>query len=176
MPRKPIMLETPRLFLREMTLEDVDPLFEVFGDPVAMRYFPAPYTREQLEASIARNQERYRTLGFGLWTAIAKDTHAVVGDCGPTIQTVEGRDELEIGYHFLPAYQGRGYATEAAAACLAWGFEHTGYERIISMMVVSHGASRRVAEKIHTRYLGEFERVSLPHCYYGTTRAEYSAR
>ncbi|MNY79511.1 hypothetical protein D3C86_2201720 [compost metagenome] len=44
------------------------------------------------------------------------------------------------------------------------------------MMVVDHGASRRVAEKVHARYLGEFERVGLPHCYYGTTRAEHVAR
>lgn len=175
MPRMPV-IETPRLLLREMTLEDADALFKVFGDPTAMRFYPAPYPLEEVEALIARNQERYRTHGFGLWTVLARDTREIAGDCGLTIQTIEGREELEIGYHFLPQHQGKGYATEAATACLAWGFERTGYERIVSMMVVTHVASRRVAEKVHDAYVGEFERVGLPHCYYETRRAAFLRR
>lgn len=175
MPHRPV-IETPRLLLRQMSLEDAEVLYGIFGNPEAMRYFPAPYTREELEGLIARNQERYRQLGFGLWTVLDRETREVLGDCGLTLQAIEGVDDLEIGYHFLPAHQGRGYATEAARACLDWGFARTGYDRIVSMMVVDNTPSRRVAEKVHERYLGEFERVGLPHCYYGTTRAEHEAR
>lgn len=165
------ILETDRLLLRELTARDVDALLEVLGDPVAMRFYPAPYTREGVEGWVQRSRERYASLGFGLWAVVLKATGEVIGDCGLTLQTVLGREELEIGYHLQPRHQGQGYATEAARACLAWGFAQTDYPRIISLMTVSNLPSQRVAERVHARYLGPCgDRAGLPHVHYGTDR------
>ena len=171
-----IILETDRLILRELSNADVEPLLTVLGDPVAMRYYPAPYTREGVEGWVQRSLERYRKLGFGLWAVVLKESGEVIGDCGLTLQAVLGQDELEIGYHIQRTHQGQGIATEAARACLAWGFTHTRYDRIISLMNVENVPSRRVAEKVHARFLGECgERAGLPHVYYGTAREEFRA-
>lgn len=170
------VLETDRLILREMTEADVESLLKMLGDPVAMRYYPAPYTREGVEGWIQRSQERYRALGLGLWTVVLKDSGEVVGDCGLTLQIVLGREELEIGYHIQREHQGKGLATEAARACLDWGFRNTSYDRMISLMNVENLPSRRVAEKVHARFLGECgERAGLPHVYYGTERSEFES-
>jgi RimJ/RimL family protein N-acetyltransferase len=173
-PESKIILETDRLMIREMTEADVEPLLKVLGDPVAMRYYPAPYTREGVEGWVQRSQERYRTLGFGLWAVVLKDTGEMIGDCGLTLQTVLGHEELEIGYHIQREHQGKGFATEAARACLEWVFRNTSYGRIISLMNVENLPSRRVANKVHARFLGECgERAGLPHVYYGTERREF---
>ncbi len=169
-----VILKTDRLILREMTDADVEPLLKVLGDPAAMRYYPAPYTREGVEGWVRRSQERYRDQGFGLWTVVLNETGEVVGDCGLTLQIVLGQEELEIGYHIQPEHQGVGIATEAARGCLEWGFRNTRLNRIISMMNVENLPSRRVAEKVHVRFLGECgERAGLPHVYYGTERREF---
>ena len=171
-----VILETPRLLLREMTEADVDPLMAVLADPVAMRHYPAPYDRAGVEAWVRRSRERYRRDGFGLWTIVLKAGGEVVGDCGPTVQTLAGAPVIEIGWHVVPAHQGCGYAGEAGRACLGWAFAHTDADRVISFMGTSNTPSRRVAEKVHARFLGPIEpRAGLPHVAYGTTRADFEA-
>lgn len=178
MPNPPaapeVILETSRLTLREMTEADVAPLMAVLSDPVAMRHYPAPYDRAGVEAWVRRSRERYRRDGFGLWTIVLRATGEVVGDCGPTVQTLAGAPVIEIGWHVVPAHQGCGYASEAGRACLAWAFAHTDADRVISFMGTTNTPSRRVAEKVHARFLGPIEpRAGLPHVAYGTTRAEW---
>jgi len=163
------------LILREMTPADVDPLLAVLGDPHAMRYFPAPYTRQGVEGWVSRNQERYGKDGFGLWTVVLKETGEVIGDCGLTRQLLQGQEELEIGYHVVPTHHGKGYATEAARACLAWAFVNTACDRVISFMGLDNLPSQGVASRVHARFLGQCgERAGIPHCHYGTTRAEFA--
>ena len=171
------ILETERLILREMTPQDVGPLAEVLCDPEAMRYYPAPFTREKVGDWVSRSMDRCATLGFGLWAVVLKETGEVIGDCGLLVQQVLGREELEVGYHIVPRYQGRGFATEAARACVAWGFAHTSFDRVISLINVENAPSRSVAEKPHARFLGDCGlRADLPHCFYGTTRAEFDGQ
>lgn len=149
-----MILETERLILREMVPEDAEALFKVFGDPYAMRFYPEPYTLDGVKDLILRFQGSMRDNGFALWAVILKDTQQVIGDCGLTFQKVLGEYEYEIGYHFDPAHQGRGYATEAARACRDWAFENTFCKRVISYMTKENLASRRVAEKVHARFFG----------------------
>lgn len=180
MPKTPAapegILETPRLLLREMTEADVAPLMAVLSDPVAMRHYPAPYDRAGVEAWVHRSRARYERDGFGLWTMVLKASGEVVGDCGPTVQTLAGAPVIEIGWHVVPAHQGRGYASEAGRACLGWAFAHTDADRVISFMGTTNTPSRRVAKKVHARFLGPIEpRAGLPHVAYGTTRAEFEA-
>lgn len=142
-----VAIETPRLRLRQFTLEDADALERVLGDPIAMEWYPSPYSREGVESWINRNIEHYGREGHGLWAMVVKSTGEMIGDCGCVIQEIDGRKEIEIGYHVRRNLWGNGYATEAAAACMQYAFERLGAERVISIIRPENRNSRRVAEK-----------------------------
>jgi RimJ/RimL family protein N-acetyltransferase len=142
-----LILETERLQLRQLKPGDVDALELVLGDPVAMKFYPAPYTREGVTEWIERNIARYRSDGFGLWAMVLKSSGELIGDCGCVTQEVEGRKEIEIAYHVRRDLWGNGYATEAARACMDYAFRRLGARRVISMIRPENLNSRRVAEK-----------------------------
>ncbi len=140
-------LETERLRLREFTLGDADALLAVLGDPVAMQYYPAAFDLKGVEEWIERNRERYQREGYGLWAMLLRETNEVIGDCGCFLRDVDGRDDIEIGYHVRRDLWGNGYATEAAAACMQYAFTKLGVDRVISLIRPENVHSRRVAEK-----------------------------
>lgn len=141
------IIETERLRLREITMEDLDDLHAIWGDPEAMRLFPQTLDREGVRAWIERNLVRYKETGHGLLAAIRKADGQFLGDCGLVLQDVNGAVELEVGYHFLPRFWGHGYATEAARGCMDYARATLGRTRIISMIRPENLASRRVAER-----------------------------
>jgi RimJ/RimL family protein N-acetyltransferase len=102
------VLETERMALRRMKMADVDNLMGIFSDPEAMRYYPATKSREEAEAWVRWTLGSYRDHGFGQWVAILKDSGEFAGQCGLTVQEVEGKQEVEIGYLFLRRFWGRG--------------------------------------------------------------------
>src|SRR5215210_381488 len=136
------------MVLRQMEMGDVDDLMGIFSDPVAMRYYPGTKSRQDAEEWVRRVQECYRDHGFGLWVAVLEDSGAFAGQCGLTVQEVEGKNEVEIGYLLLRKFWGRGLATEAARAARDHGFHMPGRERLVSLIDPGNLASRRVAEKI----------------------------
>jgi ribosomal-protein-alanine N-acetyltransferase len=146
-----IVLETQRLQLREMTLADLDELHSILSDPVAMQFYPQPFDPDMTKAWIERSLRNYAAHGFGLWAVMHKEDGQLIGDCGLTLQQVDGVRELEIGYHILRSYWGRGLATEGAVACRDHAFDDLRRQRIISWMHPQNLASRRVAEKIGMR-------------------------
>ncbi len=161
-----LVLETDRLLLREFLPGDIDALAKVISDPVTMRFYPEPRDRAGVESWIERNRQRYRDDGHGLWAMVLKSSGEVVGDCGLTRQTVDGVDEIEIGYHVRRDLWGQGLAPEAAAACRDYGFERLGVERLISLIRPENLPSRRVAEKIGLSLWKEVRWRDLPHCVY----------
>ncbi|UKA50975.1 GNAT family N-acetyltransferase [Arthrobacter sp. FW305-123] len=143
---------TARLRFREMTLADLDNMSSMLGDPDVMTYYPAPKTREEAAAWIAWNQANYARDGFGLWIVETLDG-GFMGDCGLTWQSVNGRPELEVGYHVRRDFQGRGYATEAALACLEYARDVVGATQLVAIIHPDNTASRRVAERLGMRHL-----------------------
>jgi RimJ/RimL family protein N-acetyltransferase len=137
---------TPRLAFREMAPDDLDDMSALLGDPEVMRYYPAPKRRDEALAWIHWNQRLYREHGFGLWLLTLRDTGEFVGDCGLTPQQVDGETEIEVGYHVRAALQGRGLATEAAAACRDYARDVLGTDRLI--IEPRNRPSQRVAEKL----------------------------
>jgi RimJ/RimL family protein N-acetyltransferase len=152
----PLPIETKRLVIRSFTPQDAPALHDrVFGDPDAMRFIPrgASPSVERTRASIERFISHERQHGFGLWAVDLKETGNLIGDCG--LFLVEGRGpEVEVAYHFGKDWWGHGYATEAASACLAYGFRECGLEEIIAISYPQHTASRRVMEKSGMKYVG----------------------
>src|SRR5690349_13309282 len=104
------VLETNRLTLRQLTLDDTDDLYEILADPEAMRYYPAPYTREQTVGWIEWNLRSYMQCGFGLWAVVRKSDQLMLGNVGLTMQPVEGQQEIEVGYQLKRVVWGHGYA------------------------------------------------------------------
>lgn len=143
---------TNRLRFREMTLPGLDAMSALLGDPEVMTYYPAPKSRDEAAAWIAWNQANYARHGYGLWLVETHDGE-FVGDCGLTWQNVNGRSELEVGYHVRVELQGRGYATEAALACLEYARDVVGAGRLVAIIHPDNMASRRVAERIGMRHL-----------------------
>jgi len=168
-----VVIETERLLLRPMRLDDVDALFEVWGDAHAMRFYPAPLTREQLLERIARNLERYASVGHGLYTVELKSTGEILGDCGPTVQVVDGAPEFEVGYHFLPRYWGNGYATEAARAARDWAFNNLPCERVISLIRPVNVPSQRVAQRNGMNITRRVIWRELEHDVWAITRSDW---
>ncbi|MEA2461144.1 MAG: hypothetical protein QOH90_1321 [Actinomycetota bacterium] len=154
----PLPLETERLVVRETRLEDAAGHFEVLGDPEVTAFLPidpAPsvdWVRERLQARI----ERAEATGFGMWTVEEKTSRSVVGSCGLVL--VEGTGpEIEVAYQFGRKHWGKGYATEAAAACVKYGFDELGLARIVGLTFPDNVASQRVLEKVGLRREGAGE-------------------
>ena len=143
---------TARLRFREMTMADLDFMSSMLGDPEVMTYYPAPKSRDESAAWIEWNQSNYARHGYGLWIIETRDG-GFVGDCGLTWQQVNGRSELEVGYHVRRDLQGLGYATEAALACREFAREVLGVPLLVAIIHPENVASRRVAEHLGMQQL-----------------------
>jgi RimJ/RimL family protein N-acetyltransferase len=129
-----------------MTPADLDDMAALLGSSEVMAYYPRPKTRDEAAAWIAWNEENYARDGLGLWI-LHDSSGAFVGDCGLTWQVVDGVEDLEVGYHVLPRFQGLGLATEAALACREFA-RSRGIERLIAIIHPDNRPSQRVAEKM----------------------------
>jgi [ribosomal protein S5]-alanine N-acetyltransferase len=170
-----VVIETPRLILREFEPRDADALARVISDPETMRFYPAPFDRAGVEGWITRNIRRYEKNGHGLWALWLKATGEMIGDCGITLQEVDGEFLPEIGYHLRRDMWGQGLATEAARACRDYGFEHLKAEFLTSLIRPENLASRRVAERNGMKVWKQTMRVGLVHAVYRLTREEWYA-
>ncbi len=128
------MIETERLLLRPYTLSDFDSLYEIMSDPETMQHYPAPFDEEKTRNWITWNLDNYEKYGFGLWAVVLKETGEFIGDCGITLQNIDGEILPEIGYHIHKKYWRRGFAKEAARAVRDWGFRNTQYDIFYSYM------------------------------------------
>ncbi len=144
----PFKLETERLILREMTTEDFDSLYAVLADPDIMQHYPYSFDEERVHSWIKRNRDRYQQYGFGLWAVCLKDTGEMIGDCGLTLQNIDGKQLPEIGYHIRKDQQHNGYAKEAAIAVRNWAFRTTSYPALYSYCKYTNIPSIRTAESI----------------------------
>src|SRR5919107_4260745 len=146
------VIQTERIVLRQMEMDDVDDLMGIFSDQVAMRFYPNTKSRQEAEDWVHRVQESYRDNGFGLWVAVLQDSGEFAGQCGLTVQEVEGKNEVEIGYLFLRRFWGRGLATEAARAARDHGFNTLGYERLVSLIDPGNLASAASPKRSASRW------------------------
>jgi uncharacterized protein (TIGR00290 family) len=152
------IIETERLYLRELVLEDAKELSKVLSDPESMQFYPEPFSREKVERWIEWNITNYKTYNHGLWAVILKDGEKLIGDCGITMQKIEDDTVPEIGFHIIKDYWNKGYATEAALACKQFAFEVMNYPSVFSYTTIRNIASQKVAEKIGMQPYKVFEK------------------
>lgn len=151
-----IIIETGRLYLREMNSDDFDALYRVLADADIMKHYPYTFDDKRVRRWIDRNIERYEIFGFGLWAVCLKETGEMIGDCGLTMQKINGTIRPEIGYHIRKDMQRKGYAKEAASAVRSWTFDNTPFGQVFSYMKKDNYPSVRTAESIGMIFIGEY--------------------
>ena len=144
-----------------MVHSDLDNMAALLGDPVVMRFYPSPKSRDEAAAWIQWNQANYAAHGYGLWVIETLDG-GFVGDCGLTWQDVNGSPMLEVGYHVRADLQGYGYATEAAAACRDFARGHVETTDLVAIVHPDNRASERVAEKIGMQRVADDRGGNIP--------------
>lgn len=144
------MIETPRLILRRWRPGDREPFAAMGQDAEVMRHFPALLTRTESDALIDRFNAGIDKAGHGMWALERRCDGAFIGFTGVLAvgfaAPIEG--DLEIGWRLARTAWGHGYATEAAAASLAFAFGNTTVPRIVSMAVAANTASIAVMRRI----------------------------
>jgi [ribosomal protein S5]-alanine N-acetyltransferase len=151
-----LIIETNRLLLRTFTIEDAQLIYDLNLDPDVTQYTGDPisdldHAREVLEKIIL---PQYALYNHGRWAVLVKPDLEFIGWCGLK-RRPERDNEIDLGYRFFKHTWGKGYATEAAFACLKYGFEQLGMNRIIGRAMPQNLASLRVLEKCGMHYLGE---------------------
>jgi ribosomal-protein-alanine N-acetyltransferase len=150
------ILETKNLILRSFTTDDTETLTRIFSDSITMQFWPKPLDRSEVQKWIQDSIDSYQISGMGRLAVILKSTGECIGDCGLRTSEINGVKENDLGYILDKKFWGHGYATEAAEACLHYGFETLELKRVVANMETRHIASKRVAEKIGLQIECEF--------------------
>ncbi|MDQ3323286.1 MAG: GNAT family N-acetyltransferase [Acidobacteriota bacterium] len=143
------ILQTDRLIIRTWVFNDADALFEICRDSEVMLHIGTGEPYKSID-------EAYQFLNWAVsyqknnrfcrWAVIEKANRKIIGSCG--FARLENSGEIELGYLFARNEWGNGYATEAANACLRYGFEQLGFTEVIALTDLKHTASQRVVEKL----------------------------
>ena len=136
-----------------------------------MCFSPHHLCRDKIRRWIERKVECYRSDGFGLLAIEDRASGDVIGDCGPTIQQVDGEALVELGWHVLRARQGEGIATEAARACRDHLLATTEISPLIALVRPENAPSRRAAEKLGMSVWRETLHAGCGHLVYALHRA-----
>ena len=152
-----MIIETERLILREMTKNDFEALNKVLADSEIMQHYPYAFDDKRVRNWIARNIERYRIFGFGLWAVCLKETGEMIGDCGLTMQLIDGDIKPEIGYHIRADKQRNGFAKEAAIAVRDWTFNNTPFNVVYSYMKHTNEPSAKTAVSYGCKQVDAFK-------------------
>jgi RimJ/RimL family protein N-acetyltransferase len=138
-------IETERLILRPLTVQDLDDLFELHSQPEVARYTTS-FTRAQALERLEANQMEWRTRGHGLLAVTERHSGRFLGRCG--LKLWPQFDEVEAGWALRVQEWGHGYATEAARAVVDWGFAALRLAYITAMIVPGNARSHRVAQRL----------------------------
>ena len=140
-----MILETERLYLREMEQSDFCSLCKILQDEDVMYAYEGTFSDDEVQEWLDRQIARYQKWNFGLWAVILKETDEMIGQCGLTMQPWKDTEVLEIGYLFERLYWHQGYATEAARSCKKYAFEVLKASEVCSIIRDTNLASQNVA-------------------------------
>ena len=142
---KNLILETARLYLREINQQDFKSLCKIMQDEETMYAYEGAFSDAEVQEWLDRQISRYEKWGFGLWAVILKETDELIGQCGLTMQPWIEEEVLEVGYLFRRTYWHKGYATEAARACKKYAFDILNADEVCSIIRDTNRASQNVA-------------------------------
>ena len=169
-----MILETERLYLREMNPADFPALCEILQDKDTMYAYEGAFNDSEAREWLERQISRYQKWNFGLWAVVLKETGNMIGQCGLTMQPWKETETLEIGYLFNRAYWHKGYAAEAAGGCKKYAFEVLQADEVCSIIRDTNMASQKVAVRCGMTktdsWTKHYRGVDMPHDRYVVRR------
>lgn len=160
------ILTTERLILRPWRDADLAPFALMNADPEVMAHFPGLLNRAESDAVAARFSNHFAKHGFGIWAVEERETGAFAGFTGLAIVRFEAHftPAVEAGWRLARPFWGRGYATEAARAALAFGFNNLDLAEIVAYAVPANRRSRAVMDRLGMTHdpLGDFDHPAVP--------------
>lgn len=161
------IIETKRLYLREMTFDDYNDLCEILQNKETMYAYEHAFSDDETKAWLEKQLDRYKNDGFGLWAVINKENGEFLGQCGITWQDVNGEKIPEIGYLFKRKYWHNGYATEAAQSCKKYAFDTLCFDKVYSIIRDNNYASQNVAKRngmtVISKFVKHYYNIDMPH-------------
>jgi RimJ/RimL family protein N-acetyltransferase len=178
------LINTERLLLRRWRPSDREPFARLNADPIVMEHFLSRLDRAESDAFVDRIEAYFIANGYGLWAIEVPGEAELIGYVGLAVATFEAHftPAVEVGWRLAREYWGRGFASEAARAAVADGFDRVGLEEIVSFTVPANVRSVRVMERLAmTRNpADDFDHPRLPvghrlrrHVLYRLKRADY---
>ncbi len=149
-------IETERLILSEFSIDDAPFILEMLNDPAWLQFIGDRGVKTLDDARdyiVNKLQKGFKEQGFGMLIIKLKDNQIPIGTCG--LLKREYLDDLDIGFAFLPAFRGKGYAFEAASTTVKWGKENLGIKRVLAFTDANNTASIALIKKLGM----EFERL-----------------
>jgi len=141
------ILETERLYLREMTIEDAENAYLLNIDPEVLQFTgDEPFESIEKAKQFLESYDHYKKYGFGRWAVILKSNHEFIGFCG--LKYTKEEDEFDIGFRLVKKHWNKGFATEAAKACIDLGLSKFNMKEIVGRVMKDNLASIRVLEKL----------------------------
>ncbi|MDR1641320.1 MAG: GNAT family N-acetyltransferase [Clostridiales bacterium] len=171
-----MIIETNRLYLREMRQSDYPALSKILQDANVMYAYEGVFSDTETQEWLDKQIKNYKEYGFGLWAAILKTTDEMIGQCGLTMQDYSDNKVLEVGYLFQKAYWHNGYATEAAIACRDYAFEKINADEVFSIIRDNNIASQNVAKRngmtIKDTFVKHYRGIDMPHYLFSVKRGK----
>ncbi|MBR4670028.1 MAG: GNAT family N-acetyltransferase [Butyrivibrio sp.] len=142
------VIKTPRLLIRETTLDDVDKFYELYKDPEMTKYMEGLFENPEDEKRYQKDyiEKVYGLMGFGIWTVVKRDDNTVIGRAGYSVRN--GFDDIELGFLIGKDYQGQGYAYEACDAILQYGKEILLFEKVQTLVKEENTVSINLCKKL----------------------------
>ncbi len=172
-----MIIETQRLFLRELEINDFSNLCKILQDKDVMYAYEHAFDDKEVFQWLQKQLFRYKEYGFGLWAVILKENTEFIGQCGLSLQDYNDKQVIEIGYLFRKDYWHKGYAFEAASACKKYAFETLNAKEVFSIIRQNNTASQKVAlkngMKVRDRIIKHYYNMNMPHLVYSIKASEY---
>jgi RimJ/RimL family protein N-acetyltransferase len=165
-------IQTERLSLERIRPEDVDDMVAMHQDDRFVEVFGHRSTPEHVRTFTAKQIEDWDRIGFSLWAIRDRETGAFIGRGGLRPVTIDGVDEVELGYGLRPEWWDRGIATEMSRTALEVGFERLGLQSIVAFTMPTNVRSRHVMEKLGMTFERDITWADMPHVLYRITRGE----
>ena len=169
-----MIIETNRLYLREMRQSDYPALCKMLQDEDVVYAYDGVFSDEETQEWLDRQLTRYQEYGHGLWAVTLKTSDDMIGQCGLTMQDYNDGQILEVGYLFQKKYWHQGYATEAAIACRNYAFDKLNADEVFSIIRDTNVASQNVAKRnsmtIVDQFVKHYRGVDMPHYLYSVKR------
>ena len=160
------MLTTKRLTLREFRQSDAPDFYHLNADAEVMKFTgDVPFQSVDEALQFIQNYDAYARYGYGRWSVLITDNEEYIGWCG--LKYSPEKDETDIGFRLMRKHWNKGYATEAAQACINYGFQHLQIPKIVGRAMLANHASIRVLEKIGLQFSHYFEENGVKWAQYG---------